>query len=276
MTLGQEFEAYADAVRRSLERIIDSEKELRSVNLGGTAIGTGINVDEHYFRNIVPRLSEISEIPLAQADDLIDSTQNIDCFSAVSGVLKTTAVAISKIANDLRILSSGPKTGIREILLPPRQNGSSIMPGKINPVIPEVVNQVAFKVIGNDMTITMAVEAGQLELNAFEPVIFESLFESITLLTNAFHTFRVNCVDGIEANEAGCLEKVMSSTGIVTAVCNQIGYTEASDIAKTSLKTGKPVRELILERGLLSKEELDKLLNVERMTRPNLDHSKAR
>ena len=179
--LGQEFHAYATAIKRSRQRLENALDELLTVNLGATAIGTGLNADEHYFTQVVPELAEVSGLPVHQAEDMIDGTQHIDSFAYISSILKTLALALSKMSNDLRLISSGPKTGFNEINLPKKQNGSSIMPGKVNPVIPEVVNQVAFKVCGNDLTIAMAVEAGQLELNAFEPVTFFCLFESLTL-----------------------------------------------------------------------------------------------
>ena len=188
----------------------------------------------------------------------------------VSGVLKTTGLALSKIANDLRLMSSGPRTGFGEINLPARQNGSSIMPGKVNPVIPEVVTQVAYRIAGNDVTISMAVEAGQLELNAFEPVVFDALFQSITCLTNAIKTFIANCIDGITANEERCLELLNASVGTVTAVCPYIGYAKAAKIAKEALKTGVPVRTLLVEQGVLSAEELEKILDAHSMTKPGV------
>ena len=202
--LGQEFKAYSVAILRDLNRMDKAMDEMRTLNMGGTAVGTGLNADESYLRRIVPNLSEISGMDLVQAYDLIDATQNLDSFVAVSGAVKACAVTLSKIANDLRLMSSGPRAGFGELNLPAKQNGSSIMPGKVNPVIPEVVNQVAFNAIGNDMTITMAAEAGQLELNAFEPIIFYCLFQSIDTIAYAVNTFVDNCVIGITANETRC------------------------------------------------------------------------
>ena len=268
--LGQEFRAYADAVRRDTVRMDKAKDEMRSLNMGGTAIGTGINADETYLHRIVPVLSEISGLRLVQAADLIDSTQNPDPFVAVSGAVKTCAVTLSKIANDLRLMSSGPRTGFGEINLPARQNGSSIMPGKVNPVIPEVVNQVAFLIIGNDMTVTMAAEGGQLELNAFEPIIFYCLFQSIGTLTYAVHTFVDNCVTGITANEARCRELVEGSVGVITALTPHIGYQHAADIAKRAIATGQSVRKLILQEKLLTKTELDTVLDPMNLTRPGI------
>ena len=268
--LGQEFGAYASAVERGLQRIRLTKGELYSINMGGTAIGTGLNADTSYFRNIAATLSALTGIAFTQAPDLIDSTQNIDCFAAVSSALKNCAISISKIANDLRLMSSGPRTGLGEINLPARQNGSSIMPGKVNPVIPEVVSQVAFKIVGNDMTIAMAVEAGQMELNAFEPVVFESLFQSITILDNAIQTFVYNCINGITANEERCRELLDSSVGIITALCPHIGYAKAASLAKEALAKQVSVRRLVLEQKVMSEKELDTILNAYGMTQPGI------
>ena len=229
--LGQEFKAYSVAILRDLNRMDKAMDEMRTLNMGGTAVGTGLNADESYLRRIVPNLSEISGMDLVQAYDLIDATQNLDSFVAVSGAVKACAVTLSKIANDLRLMSSGPRAGFGEINLPAKQNGSSIMPGKVNPVIPEVVNQVAFNAIGNDMTITMAAEAGQLELNAFEPIIFYCLFQSIDTIAYAVNTFVDNCVIGITANETRCRYFVENSVGIITAICPYVGYQKAAEIA---------------------------------------------
>ncbi|MBM7870696.1 aspartate ammonia-lyase [Clostridium pascui] len=268
--LGQEFKAYADAVKRDITRIKRSMEDLRHVSIGATAIGTGINADEEYVKNVTPNLSIVTELELAQCDDLIDGTQNLDTFAAVSGALKVCAINLSKISNDLRLLSSGPRTGIGEINLPAKQNGSSIMPGKVNPVIPEVVSQVAFNIIGNDMTITMAAEAGQLELNAFEPVLYYNLFESIETLTNGVKTFIENCVNGITANEKRCKDLVENSVGIITAICPHVGYKNSAKIAKTAIKTGESVRELILKEGLLKEAELDVIFDAYGMTEPGI------
>jgi len=266
--LGQCFNAYATMVSRDIDRLIKSLDEMKTVNLGATAIGTSINAPLSYVKNIVPTLKTVVNLDLKQARDLIDATQNIDCFVAVSGILKTCSVNLSKMCNDLRLLSSGPKTGIGEINLPAKQNGSSIMPGKINPVIPEVVSQVAFNVIGNDLTITMAAEAGQLELNAFEPILFYNLFESLETLSHAISTLVDNCIIGITANEDHCLELLEESVGIATALCPYIGYKKSAEIAKSSLKTGIPIRKLVLKNGILTKEKLDSILNPATMTTP--------
>lgn len=272
--LGQEFSAYAAAVKRDLERIYKVMDEMRSVNLGGTAIGTGINADTQYLQRIVPNLTKISGVKLTQAEDLIDATQNLDSFAVVSGVIKTCAVTLSKISNDLRLMSSGPRTGFGEINLPAKQNGSSIMPGKVNPVIPEVMNQVAFNIIGNDVTITMAVEAGQLELNAFEPIIFYNLFQSIDTLAYAVKTFVDNCVIGITANEEHCRQLVNNSVGIITAICPYVGYKKASELAKEAITTGQSVRELVLSKGILDEEDIDKILDPIHMTEPGISEKK--
>lgn len=268
--LGQEFTAYSTVVKRDIERIERVEEELVVVNMGGTAIGTGVNADRKYFQNIVPNLSKVCGLKLSQAEDLVGATQNLDGFVAVSGALKTCAVNLSKISNDLRLMSSGPRTGFGEINLPSKQNGSSIMPGKVNPVIPEVMSQVAFNIIGNDMTITMAAEAGQLELNAFEPVIFYNLFQSIETLGRGVNTFVDNCIVGITANKERCRELVENSVGIVTSLCPHVGYKKAASIAKTAIKTGASVRKLILDEGILNEEELNEILDPVAMTEPGI------
>lgn len=268
--LGQEFGAYSAVIKRDINRIKRSMESLRYVNMGATAIGTGITADEEYETRIVPILSKVTGIDLTQCEDLIDGTQNLDAFLEVSSTIKTAAVNLSKIANDLRLMSSGPRTGFGEINLPPKQNGSSIMPGKVNPVIPEVINQIAFNIIGNDMTITMAVEAGQLELNAFEPIIFYNLFQSIETLTNGVETFVNNCIDGITANEKRCEDLVENSIGIVTAICPYIGYKEAANIAKKAMKTKEPIRKLILNEGIMGEKELNEVLDVSAMTKPGI------
>ena len=268
--LGQEFKAYADAVMRDINRCDKAVDEMRALNMGGTAVGTGINADEGYLRRIVPVLNEVADLDFIQAYDLIDATQNLDPFVAVSGAVKACAVTLSKIANDLRLMSSGPRAGFGEINLPARQNGSSIMPGKVNPVIPEVVNQVAFNVIGNDMTITLAAEAGQLELNAFEPIIFYNLFQSIDTLGFACETFVDNCVAGITANEERCRYLVENSVTIVTALSPHIGYQRSADIAKKALKEGRSVREIVLEENILTEEEINQILDPAALTEPGI------
>ena len=268
--LGQEFKAYSVAIMRDINRMDKAMDEMRTLNMGGTAVGTGLNADPVYLRRIVPNLAEISGMELVQAFDLIDATQNLDPFVAVSGAVKACAVTLSKIANDLRLMSSGPRAGFHEINLPEKQNGSSIMPGKVNPVIPDVVNQVAFNIIGNDVTITMAAEAGQLELNAFEPIVFYCMFQSIDTLGYAVHTFVDNCVSGITANENRCRYLVENSVGIITAICPHVGYQKAAEIAKKAIQSGESVRDLILKEGILKKEELDEILNPAAMTEPGI------
>ncbi len=268
MRLGQSFEAFASAISRDVNRITLRLEEMRNINMGATAIGTAINAKPKYFKNIINQISVLSGEKLTRPKDLFDATQNIDCFVAMSGSLKTLAINLSKMCNDLRLMSSGPRTGLGEIILPAKQNGSSIMPGKINPVIPEVVNQVAFLVIGHDVTITMAGEAGQLELNAFEPIVFYQLFESITSLTNAVATLRINCIEGIKANQKRCNDYVLGSVGIVTALNPYLGYKKAGEIAKESLKTGKTIREIVLQKKYLDEKTLNEILNVYKLTSP--------
>ena len=264
--LGQEFKAYAAAIKRDRERIALAEKDMHIINLGGSAIGTSINVDPVYLENIAKELSNVCGYELTLAEDLIDSTQNLDCFVNVSSSLKTCVVNLAKIAGDLRLLSSGPRTGFGEINLPSMQNGSSIMPGKINPVIPEVVSQVAFLIMGHDVTINFAAANGQLELNAFGPVLYYQLFESIFALNGAAESFAKDCVEGITANIDTCKENVEKSVGIITVLVPVIGYQKAAEIAKEALKTGTPVRELILRNKILKEEELDKILDPMKMT----------
>lgn len=264
--LGQEFKAYASVVARDMKRLEKVAAEMRVINMGATAVGTCINATPIYLNTIAENLSRITGEHLEQAEDLMDATQNVDSFVMVSGTVKTAAVSLSKICNDLRLLSSGPKTGIGEINLPAKQNGSSIMPGKINPVIPEVVSQVAFRIIGNDMAITMAAEAGQLELNAFEPVIFYNLFSNIETLKNAIDTLVENCIKGITANEAHCKALVEKSAGLATALCPYLGYEKSADLAKEALKTGKTVRSLVLEKNLLDAATLEHVLSPYEMT----------
>ena len=276
MRLGQSFHAYATMIERDIDRIAKAKKEMYTVNMGATAIGTGINTSEYYFDHIVPTLAKVSGYQLVQADDLFDATENLDGFVRVSSSLKACAVNLSKMCNDLRILASGPKAGFGEITLPAMQNGSSIMPGKVNPVIPEVVSQVAFHIIGHDVTITMAAEAGQMELNAFEPVVFYNLFDSITTLTHAVDTLTDNCIIGITANEERCQKLLDASVGITTALCPYIGYKKAASLAKESLRTGIPVKKLVLKHGLMKEKQLDIVLDPYAMTEAATKKSKAK
>ncbi len=262
ISLGQTFTAFARAIERDAKRFLDAVRVLSTLNMGGTAVGTGINADARYMQKIVTNIADITGLSLTQADNLVDATQNLDELVYVSGILKSCATTLSKISNDLRLMSSGPRTGFGEINLPPRQNGSSIMPGKINPVMPEVMNQIAFNVIGNDTTITMAAEAGQLELNAFEPVIFYCFFESVEMLKNGIVAFTDYCIDGITANKEQCSAEVENSLGILTALCPHIGYARASALAKRALKENKTVRTLLLEEGEMSAAEIEKLFDA--------------
>jgi aspartate ammonia-lyase len=268
MTLGQEFSTYAVMLGEDEERLKEAALLIREINLGATAIGTGINAHPEYAELVCQRLAEITDIPLITAPNLVEATQDCGGFVQLSGVLKRVAVKLSKTCNDLRLLSSGPRAGLGEINLPAVQAGSSIMPGKVNPVIPEVVNQIAFEVIGNDVTVSFAAEAGQLQLNAFEPIIAHSLFKSITHLRNGCLTLAERCVKGITANREHLRASVENSIGIVTALNPYIGYANATEVAQEALATGKSVYELVLEKKLLSKQELDAILQPEVLTQP--------
>jgi len=268
VTLGQEFGAWAQAVSRDRWRLYKAEERLRQVNIGGTAVGTGLNAPKAYIFNMIERLRDLTGISLARTDYMMDPTQNCDVFVEVSGLLKTSAVTLSKIANDLRLLSSGPYTGIGEISLPAVQAGSSIMPGKINPVIPEAVNQVAFQIIANDTAITLASMSGQLELNAFMPVIAKNLFETLDMLRNILPIFIERCINGIEANEEICRQKLDNSTVMLTALTNYIGYDNATEAALTLKETGKSLKEIIIQRNWMAPELLDEVLKPERLTSP--------
>ncbi len=276
--MGQEFHAFATAIVRDIRRIKVAFSTLKSVNMGATAVGTGINTDERYKRICVKNLCDITQIELTSARDLIDGTRNVDPFVFAHASLKTLCVSLSKMCNDLRLMASGPKTGLAEIVLPARQPGSSIMPGKVNPVLPEVCNQVCFQVFGNDVTITKAAEAGQMELNVFEPVLFFNLFQSIDLLRNACHTLRVHAIMGIQANTEHCKEVMENSLGTATALAPHIGYAQASKMAKLALKENRKLKELILENGLMSKDKLEEVLNIREMTRAGIPgmHKKSK
>ncbi|MFE0173638.1 aspartate ammonia-lyase [Streptomyces sp. NPDC059002] len=265
MTLGQEFSAYAVMLDEDRSRLAEAVELVHEINLGATAIGTGLNAPAGYAETARRHLADITGLPLVTAANLVEATQDCGAFVHLSGVLKRIAVKLSKSCNDLRLLSSGPRAGLNEINLPPVQAGSSIMPGKVNPVIPEVVNQVAFEVIGNDVTITMAAEAGQLQLNAFEPVILHSLAKSITSLRAACLTLAERCVSGITANTEVLRASVETSIGLVTALNPHIGYTAATEIAREALRSGRGVAELVLEKGLLPPERLAELLTPERI-----------
>jgi len=268
MTLGQEFEAYAVTLSEEIQRLKQNAELFLEVNMGATAIGTGINADPDYSNKCIAYLKEVTGLNVVLAANLVEATQDTGAFVIYSSAVKRLAVKLSKICNDLRLLSSGPRTGFNEINLPPMQPGSSIMPGKVNPVIPEVVNQIAFKVIGNDLTVTLAAEAGQLELNVMEPVIVQSIFESIELLKNGMTTLKYKCIDGITANIERCRALVERSIGLVTALNPVLGYEVSTQLAKEALETNRGVYELVLEKNLLSKEQLDKILAPENMIKP--------
>lgn len=269
MTLGQSFEAYAVTLEEEIDRLNQNARLFLEVNMGATAIGTGINADPAYGDKVITHLREVTGFEIVRASNLVEATQDTGAFVIYSSAVKRLAVKLSKICNDLRLLSSGPRAGLGEINLPPMQPGSSIMPGKVNPVIPEVVNQIAFKVIGNDLAVTLAAEAGQLELNVMEPLIVQSIFESIEMLKNGMTTLVHRCITGITANEKRCRELVENSIGLVTALNPVIGYEASTKLAQEALETDRGVYELILEQNLLSKEELDEILKPENMIRPS-------
>lgn len=268
--LGQEFHGYSSVIKRDIKRIGIALDGLRVVNMGASAVGTGINVDTEYLKLIVPNLNKVNKLDLEQADDLVDGTNNLDGFVFLSSALKTAAVNMSKMSNDMRLMASGPRCGFGELNLPPKQAGSSIMPGKVNPVIAEVMSQVAFNIIGNDMTVTMAAEAGQLELNVFEPVLLYNLYESIETLGNGVATFRENLVLDVTANIERCKELVEGSVGPITAIVPHVGYKNAAKVAKIAIETGESVRELTLKEGLLTEEELNEILDPFAMTEPGI------
>ena len=268
MTLGQEFSTYAVMLDEDEHRLREAALLIQEVNLGATAIGTGINTEPEYAAMAVRYLADISEVPLVVSPNLVEATQDAGAFVQLSGVLKRVAVKLSKTCNDLRLLSSGPRAGFVEINLPPVQAGSSIMPGKVNPVIPEVVNQVAFEVIGNDITVAFAAEAGQLQLNAFEPIIAHSLFKSMSHLRQACLTLGDRCVRGITANRERLKRMVEESIGLVTALNPYIGYENASAIAQEAQATGASIYGLVLRKGLLTREQLDEIMRPESLTRP--------
>jgi aspartate ammonia-lyase len=268
MTLGQEFHAFGITLGEDIERLREAAALIREINMGATAIGTGINTDPRYAPLVRIKLSEITGLDLVTSPDLVEATPDTGAFVQLSGVLKRIAVKLSKICNDLRLLSSGPRAGLAEINLPPMQPGSSIMPGKVNPVIPEVVNQVCFQVVGNDLTVTMAAEGGQLQLNVFEPVIAFNIFQSVEMLTQACIVLRERCVVGITANRDRIRQLLERSIGIVTALVPYIGYERATALAREALETDRGVYELVLEKEWISRRELDEILSPESMTRP--------
>jgi aspartate ammonia-lyase len=268
MTLGQEFGTWSRTVAEAGKRIEIALDKVAELNIGGTAIGTGINTDPRYAPMVLDELRLQTELDLRLAPDLVEATQDTSSFVELAGVFKMLAVRLSKVCNDLRLLSSGPRCGLNEINLPPMQPGSSIMPGKVNPVIPEVVNQVAYQVIALDTAVALASEGGQLQLNVFEPVIAYNLFTSIQMLSNAMKTLRLRCVDGITANEEVCRDMVQNSIGLVTALNPYLGYERTSEVAKEALESGRTVYDIVLEKGYLSQEKLDRVLSPSAMTRP--------
>ncbi|MPV65348.1 aspartate ammonia-lyase [Burkholderia sp. BE17] len=272
MTLGQEFGTYAVMLGEDEERLREAALLICEINMGATAIGTGITAHPDYAPLVLKHLREITGIPLVTAPDLVEATQDCGAFVQLSGVLKRVAVKLSKTCNDLRLLSSGPRAGLGEINLPPMQAGSSIMPGKVNPVIPEVMNQIAFEVIGNDVTVSFAAEAGQLQLNAFEPIIAHSLFKSVTHLRNGCLTLAERCVKGITANAEHLRASVENSIGIVTALNPYIGYANATSVAMEAHASGGRVYDIVLARGLLSRQQLYEILKPEILTQPTLFH----
>lgn len=268
--LGQEFTAYKRVLERDYERVKRSRENLYEVNLGATAVGTGLNADPEYIKEVTKRLSKNSGLPLRQAQHLVDATQNTDVYVELSQALKGTMVSMSKISNDLRMMASGPRAGLGEISLPARQPGSSIMPGKVNPVMAEVLNQVAFQVMGNDYTIGLAAEAGQFELNVMEPVLVFNLLQSLEIMTNVFNVFDEYCLQGIEANIEQMASCVNESIGLITAINPHVGYEVASEIAKEAMENNKSVRDICLEKNILTKEELDTILDPFEMTEPGI------
>lgn len=268
--LGQEFEAYSRVLSRDIKRINQSKQHLYEVNMGATAVGTGLNADPRYIEIVVKKLADISGLPLVGAEHLVDATQNTDAYTEVSAALKVCMMNMSKIANDLRLMASGPRAGLAEIALPARQPGSSIMPGKVNPVMAELINQIAFQVIGNDHTICLASEAGQLELNVMEPVLVFNLLQSISIMNNGFRSFTDHCLADIEANEKRLKEYVEKSAGVITAVNPHLGYEAAARIAREAILTGQSIRDLCLQNDVLTEEELDIILNPFEMTKPGI------
>lgn len=272
ISLGSEFKAFSMAIGRDVKRLERVKDSLLEVNLGGTAVGTGITANEKYIASVVLGLSNIFDEHIIQSSNLVDGTQNLDKYAEVSSQLKVCAVNISKIAGDLILMSSGPRAGFGEIRLPARQNGSSIMPGKVNPVMPEVMKEISFQIMGNDLTITMATQSGQLELNAFYPIVIHNLYESLVILTNGVETFIENCVKGIEANEKRCNNLVDGSIGIVTALAPILGYEKSAAIAKKALKTGKYVKEIVLEECDINETEVSKILNTREMAKISINN----
>lgn len=270
ITLGQEFNSFASAIRRRVKRIRRSCELLHTINMGATAVGTGLNASPEYIREVAEQLSMVTGESFTTADNLVDATSNTDIFTDLSANLRVTALSLIKICNDLRLMASGPRAGFAEIMLPPRQPGSSIMPGKVNPVIPEVVDQTCYQVIGNDLVVTLGVENGQFQLNVMEPVMAYNIFNSFRFLTNAVNTLRTHCIDGIKANEDQCRMWLDRSVGIVTALLPHIGYETCCNMAKEALATNRGIKELLIERKVLSEEALNIILSPKEMTKPGV------
>lgn len=268
--MGQEFGAYASVLKRDRERIGRASAELLTVNMGATAVGTGLNAKPEYIRLVSEHLTEQLGFPVKPADDLVDATQNTDAYTELSAALKVCAVNLSKICNDIRLMASGPRVGLNELILPPRQPGSSIMPGKVNPVMAEVLNQVAFQVMGNDHTICAACEAGQFELNVMGPVIAFNLLQSLQVLKRGLDAFRTFALEGMEANRERCRAYVEQSFGVITALNPHLGYEVAAQLVKEAMKSGRTVKEIVLERHLLTPEEIDVILDPYQMTSPGI------
>lgn len=270
ITLGQEFSAWAEAIARDRWRLYKVEERLRQINLGGTAVGTGLNAEPKYIYSVVERLRALTGLGLARNENMIDGTQNADVFVEVSGLIKACAASLAKISSDLRLLSSGPRAGLGEIKLPDLQAGSSIMPGKVNPVLPEMVTQVAYQVMAGDLAITLAAQAGQLELNAFLPLVAANLLPAMESLSKAMHLLAERCIKGIEAVPEKCLSHLHNSVSIITVISPHVGYDAASALAKKALETGRPLKEVILEAGLFTETELEQLLSPKEVTRPGI------
>jgi aspartate ammonia-lyase len=275
ITLGQEFSGYADCVRRGIDDVETASEQLQELNIGATAVGTGLNAGDDFRRLVVDHLARYTSLPLSPARNLFRVTQSMGDVLAYSGAMRRLAVEVGKVASDLRLLSMGPRGGLSEIALPAVQPGSSIMPGKVNPSVPEMVNQVCFQVMGCDTTIAIACEAGQLELNVMMPVIAWNALHASSILREAMKVLRLRCVDGITANEARARELLDRSTAAATALSPYIGYAATAEIAKESVKSGRPIRDLVLERGLLSAAQLDEILSVDSMTRGGIVGKKA-
>lgn len=275
ITLGEEMASYASAVRRGTARINDSLSGVRMVNLGGTAVGTGLNAEPQYIRRVADELSVLMGCRFVTARNLVDATNNTDVFADVSSAMKVTALVLIKMANDFRLMASGPRCGLNELKLPARQPGSSIMPGKVNPVMAEVLDQTCYQVIGNDMAVSMAVENGQFELNVMEPVLAFNLFNSMRYLTNAINAFTNLLLKDLKANESQCEYWVDHSVGVVTALLPHIGYEKSAMLAKEAYTTGKPIRDIILAKGLMSRDQLENVLSPYEMTHPGIAGKKA-